>query len=155
MDTVQAGTRSGLPRVSSTSSKFANILDRTSGGYGLSQHLRTWRGGPRQNASSADRSGANALAAAILDHLRYHQAVPLEFATSPGLVLWRWRWHVRDRMLDRSVTTLHAVTAPKAGRRIMSYLSAEFLAGPHLGDNLLCLGMQEAAQDALSGSART
>jgi starch phosphorylase len=95
-------------------------------------------------------SGANALAAAILDHLRYHQAVPLEYAT-------RQDWYmalalaVRDRMLDRYIATLHAVTAPQAGRRVVAYLSAEFLTGPHLGNNLLCLGMQEAAHDALSG----
>ena len=58
---------------------------------------------------------------------------------------------VRDRMLDRYMETLHAVTAPQANRRVVTYLSAEFLTGPHLGNNLLCLGMHETAQEALSG----
>jgi starch phosphorylase len=94
-------------------------------------------------------SGAAALAAAILRHLRYHQAVPQEFAT-------RQDWYmalalaVRDRMLDRFMETVHRVLAPQADRRIVSYLSAEFLTGPHLGNNLLCLGMQETAEEALS-----
>ena len=101
-------------------------------------------------ASMAGRpSGATALAAAILHHLRYHQAVPLQLAT-------RQDWYmalalaVRDRMLDRFMETLHRVLAPQAERRIVSYLSAEFLTGPHLGNNLLCLGMQETAEEALS-----
>ena len=95
-------------------------------------------------------SGSTALAASILDHLRYHQAVPLEYAS-------RQDWYmalalaVRDRMLDRYMATLHEVTAPQSGRRVVTYFSAEFLTGPHLGNNLLCLGMQQAAQDALSG----
>ena len=93
-------------------------------------------------------SGATALAAAILHHLRYHQAVPLEYAT-------RHDWYmalavaVRDRMLDRFMETLHTLIAPQVDRRIVAYLSAEFLTGPHLGNNLLCLGMQETAEDAL------
>ena len=58
---------------------------------------------------------------------------------------------VRDRMLDRYMETLQEVTAPQADRRVVTYFSAEFLTGPHLGNNLLCLGMQQAAEDALSG----
>jgi starch phosphorylase len=99
---------------------------------------------------AARRSGATALAAAILNHLRYHQAVPPEYATCQDWYM-ALALAVRDRMLDRYMETLHAVTAAQADRRIVTYLSAEFLTGPHLGNNLLCLGMQEAAQDALSG----
>jgi starch phosphorylase len=106
--------------------------------------------GPAASASTPGRSsGATALAAAILQHLRYHQAVLQEYAT-------RHDWYmalalaVRDRMLDRFLETLQRVIAPQGDRRIVAYLSAEFLTGPHLGNNLLCLGMQETAQDALS-----
>jgi starch phosphorylase len=94
--------------------------------------------------------GATALAAAVLDHLRYHQAVPLEYATRNDWYM-ALAFAVRDRMLDRYMETLHAVTAPQANRRVVAYLSAEFLTGPHLGNNLLCLGMHETAQEALSG----
>jgi glycogen phosphorylase len=99
---------------------------------------------------AAKPSGSTALAAAVLDHLRYHQVVPLEYAT-------RQDWYfalavaIRDRMVDRYMETLHAMTASRAERKIVAYLSAEFLTGPHLGNNLLCLGMQETARDALSG----
>jgi starch phosphorylase len=94
-------------------------------------------------------SGATALAAAILHHLRYHQAVLLEHAT-------RQDWYmslalaVRDRMVDRFMETLNRAIAPQSEHRIVTYFSAEFLTGPHLGNNLLCLGMQETAEDALS-----
>ena len=54
-------------------------------------------------------------------------------------------------MLERYMETLQEVTAPHADRRVVTYFSAEFLTGPHLGNNLLCLGMQQAAEDALSG----
>jgi starch phosphorylase len=94
--------------------------------------------------------GANALAAAVLDHLRYRQALPLEYATRNDWYM-ALAFAVRDRMLDRYMETLHAVTAPQANRKVVAYLSAEFLTGPHLGNNLLCLGMHETAQEALSG----
>ena len=105
---------------------------------------------PARSPAAGRRSGATALAAAILDHLRYQQAIPLEYAS-------RQDWYmalalaVRERMLDRYMETLHTVTAPQSHQKTVSYLSAEFLTGPHLGNNLLCLGMEGAAQDALLG----
>ena len=47
--------------------------------------------------------------------------------------------------------TVHAVTAPNSDRKVVAYLSAEFLTGPHLGNNLLCLGLRDAATEAVSG----
>jgi hypothetical protein len=38
-----------------------------------------------------------------------------------------------------------------AGARRVAYLSAEFLLGPHLANNLLNLGITEAAREAMSG----
>ena len=58
---------------------------------------------------------------------------------------------VRDRMLDRYMETVHAVTGPQSDRKVVAYLSAEFLTGPHLGNNLLCLGIRDAAEEALAG----
>src|SRR5262245_50673733 len=110
----------------------------------------TGSGAPVPARPAARPSGATALAASILDRLRYAQVVPLEFAT-------RQDWYtalalaVRDRMVDRYMETLHAMTASQGERKIVAYLSAEFLTGPHLGNNLLCLGMQEAARDAQDG----
>jgi starch phosphorylase len=54
---------------------------------------------------------------------------------------------VRDRMLHRWMSTLEAYTTH--GSRTVSYLSAEFLMGPHLGNNLLNLGITEEVRQAV------
>ncbi len=56
----------------------------------------------------------------------------------------------RDRMLDRYIRTLEAIAAPKTTTKVVAYLSAEFLTGPHLGNSLISLGIWETAQQALS-----
>jgi starch phosphorylase len=55
---------------------------------------------------------------------------------------------VRDRVLDRSVETIRAL----AGRRprLVAYLSAEFLPGPHLMNNLFNLGIVDEMRQALA-----
>jgi len=55
---------------------------------------------------------------------------------------------VRDRVLSRGVKTLDAYHAQDA--RVVAYLSAEFLPGPHLANNLLSLGITEATRQALA-----
>ena len=54
---------------------------------------------------------------------------------------------VRDRMLHRWMSTLEAYTSH--GSRTVAYLSAEFLMGPHLGNNLLNLGITEEVRQAV------
>src|SRR5436190_17415538 len=54
---------------------------------------------------------------------------------------------VRDRVLQRSVSSLH--TYGGADARRVAYLSAEYLPGPHLANNLLSLGITEATREAL------
>ena len=56
---------------------------------------------------------------------------------------------VRDRLMRRWTTT--ARTYFQLGSRTVVYLSAEFLLGPHLGNNLLYLGITEAAREAVAG----
>ena len=55
---------------------------------------------------------------------------------------------VRDRVLDRSVQTVRALAGARS--RIVAYLSAEFLPGPHLMNNLLNLGIVEPMRQALA-----
>ena len=59
---------------------------------------------------------------------------------------------VRDRMLQRWISTAAAYT--KHGSRTVAYLSAEFLMGPHLGNNLINLGIFETGA-AVHDRART
>ncbi len=83
---------------------------------------------------------------AILDNLYYVQGRTRGLAT-------RNDWHmavaytVRDRMLDRFIQSLQKYADPKV--KIASYLSAEFLMGPHLGNNLLCLGITDPVREAV------
>ncbi len=55
---------------------------------------------------------------------------------------------VRDRVLDRGVQTVWALAA--SNTRVVAYLSAEFLPGPHLMNNLLNLGIVEPMRQALA-----
>ena len=56
-------------------------------------------------------------------------------------------YSVRDRLLDRWVKSSETYFRKKA--RTVCYLSAEFLLGPHLGNNLLNLGAFDAARQAM------
>jgi len=54
---------------------------------------------------------------------------------------------VRDRLTTRYLAGIEAINATPT--RVVAYLSAEFLIGPQLGNNLLMLGIQDAAEEAL------
>jgi glycogen phosphorylase len=55
---------------------------------------------------------------------------------------------VRDRVFHSSVNTIESYAERKP--RVVAYLSAEFLPGPHLGNNLLSLGITAQTRQALS-----
>lgn len=55
---------------------------------------------------------------------------------------------VRDRMMHRWISTAQTYTSH--GSRTVAYLSAEFLIGPQLGNNLANLGMLEPARTAMA-----
>jgi glycogen phosphorylase len=54
---------------------------------------------------------------------------------------------IRDRLVQRWINT--AATYTKNGSRTVCYLSAEFLMGPHLGNNLVNLGIYDQAKQAM------
>ena len=54
---------------------------------------------------------------------------------------------VRDRMLQRWIST--AATYTQQGSRTVCYFSAEFLLGPHLGNNLVNLGIYDEVRRAI------
>ncbi len=55
---------------------------------------------------------------------------------------------VRDRVLDHGMHTVRALAGPTS--RVVAYLSAEFLPGPHLMNNLLNLDIVEPMRQALA-----
>ncbi|MGE5849860.1 MAG: glycogen/starch/alpha-glucan phosphorylase, partial [Candidatus Methylomirabilota bacterium] len=83
----------------------------------------------------------------ILDHLHFTQARGDEHAT-----LHDWYMAaahaVRDRMLEDWLQSLHHLRRPK--EKVVSYLSAEFLMGPHLGNNLVNLGIMAPFRQAVA-----
>jgi starch phosphorylase len=102
-------------------------------GDGHHEHTRTGR-------------SVDALKRAITDNLFYvtghtfQQATPLDLYTALA-------YTVRDRLLERFITT--AQNYKHSGARTVCYFSAEFLLGPHLGNNLLNLGLWENVETAL------
>jgi starch phosphorylase len=89
---------------------------------------------------------AAALQRAITDHIRYSVGRPAA-ALRPEHYYRALALAVRDRMQDRRVASTQ--TSLDLGRKVTCYLSAEFLMGPQLGNNLLSLQMEQAAKDAL------
>ena len=86
---------------------------------------------------------------AFLNNLYYVQGKFPEIAT-PHDYYKAVAYTVRDRLLQRWIATIQ--TYIKENVRIVSYLSAEFLAGPHLGNNLINLGIYEQVQQAVKES---
>jgi starch phosphorylase len=82
----------------------------------------------------------------FLRHLFYTQAMVLETAT-PNDLYMALAHTVRDQLLERWLHTVENYRKP--GVRIVSYLSAEFLLGPHLENNLVNLGIYDEARRAL------
>jgi glycogen phosphorylase len=86
------------------------------------------------------------LAQALLDNLYYIQGRPTELATRNDWYM-ALAYTVRDRLLHNWVQTLRAITEDV---KVVSYLSAEFLIGPQLGNSLINLGIWEQVKEALS-----
>ena len=89
---------------------------------------------------------AGALRAAVLDNLAYLQARDAESAT-PHDWYMALAYSVRDRLLARWVETTR--TYANRDVKIACYLSAEFLIGPQLANNLINLGIEAAAREAM------
>jgi glycogen phosphorylase len=94
-----------------------------------------------------DRTGnrVDTLKRAILDNLYYIAAKTPENATERDYFT-AVAYTVRDRILAGWIKTLESYTRHDV--RVVCYLSAEFLMGPYLANNLLNLGLEEPIRQA-------
>lgn len=95
-----------------------------------------------------DRTGTSieTLRRAFMDNLFFIQGRFPEVATKNDYYL-ALAYTVRDRLLLRWLNS--AKTYRDQESRTVCYLSAEFLLGPHLGNNLVNLGLYEAVEEAV------
>jgi starch phosphorylase len=99
-------------------------------------------------SSEPTRTGlsADTIARAFADNLYYLQARFPAVATTNDRYM-ALAYTVRDRLLHRWVNT--AETYYRQCSRTVGYLSAEFLMGPQLGNNLVNLGIYDVTQAAM------
>jgi starch phosphorylase len=96
-----------------------------------------------------DRTGLSVetLKRAIADNLFYLQGKFPAIATKNDFYM-ALAYTVRDRLLHRWLNTIQALD--KKGVKIVGYLSAEFLMGPQLGNNLINLGIDDQVRQAVT-----
>ena len=104
--------------------------------------------GAVQNPIQDDRTTMDieGLKRAYLDNLFYLQGRFPEVATAHDRYM-ALAYTVRDRLLQRWISSVETYRAKQV--RMVGYLSAEFLLGPHLMNNLLSLGIVEPVNQAL------
>jgi starch phosphorylase len=108
------------------------------------------RGEPVDPVTTQDQRTDSSVAGikrAFLDNLFFQRAKFLEVATSNDRYL-ALSYTIRDRILNRWVQT--AKTYLEQQSRTVIYLSAEYLLGPHLANNLLSLGIEAETRQAMS-----
>ena len=87
-----------------------------------------------------------ALAHSFLDNLFFVQGRSLERATVNDLYM-ALAHTVRDRLVERWISTVKNYRTQDV--RVVCYLSAEFLTGPHLANNLINLGIYDETEQAM------
>jgi starch phosphorylase len=93
--------------------------------------------------------GADAIAQALIDNLHRLQGKLPQHATRNDWYM-ALAYTVRDRMMDRYIETVQSIAETNTAAKVVAYLSAEFLTGPHLGNSLISLGIWQAVEEALS-----
>ena len=109
----------------------------------------------KQAASTTDAAvedvrtgtGSADLKQAVTDHLHYSLG-RLPAIAGPSDYYRALALAVRDRMQRRWIATTQSYLDLQ--QKVACYLSAEFLLGPHLGNNLLNLDIEQAVRDAMT-----
>ena len=94
---------------------------------------------------------ADAIANAFLDNLYYLQGCTLMNASRNDLYM-ALSYTVRDRMLASWMQGIQDIVESNINEysKTVAYLSAEFLPGPHLANNLVCMGLYEETRKAMN-----
>ena len=110
---------------------------------------------PRPQSSSSDRSTEDgrisltsaALKRGFLEHLYFTMGKYPAVANQHDLYM-ALSYTIRDRMMERWINTVQNYRQKDV--RVVCYLSAEFLLGKHLGNNLNALGIREQTSQAVA-----
>jgi len=103
---------------------------------------------PQAGSNVSQRTGLKVedLAQSFLDNLFFVQGRSVERATVNDLYM-ALAHTVRDRLVERWIQTVKNYQAQDV--RVVCYLSAEFLTGPHLANNLINLGIFGETEQAM------
>lgn len=96
--------------------------------------------------SQRTASSVDAIAQSFLDNLFFVQGRSRDRATVNDLYM-ALAHTVRDRLVERWIHTVLNYRAQDV--RVVCYLSAEFLTGPHLANNLINLGIYDETEEAM------
>ncbi len=107
---------------------------------------------PKKNNNSK-RDLINELKRAFAYNLFYQQGKPVSTATMNDLYM-AVAYAIRDRMQHLFINTVETLQKENDSR-IVAYLSAEFLLGPHLENNLINLGLYDEVVQALRETGLT
>ena len=92
---------------------------------------------------------ADAITTALIENLHCLQGKLPQHATRNDWYM-ALAYTVRDRMMHRYIGTVESISERNTHAKVVAYLSAEFLTGPHLGNGLINLGIWDAVEQALS-----
>jgi len=106
--------------------------------------VKLWH--PESQKHQRTALGVEALAQSFLDNLFFVQGRSTERATVNDLYM-ALAHTVRDRLVERWISTVKNYQAQDV--RVVCYLSAEFLTGPHLANNLINLGIYDETEQAM------
>ena len=105
--------------------------------------------GPSATESVRSGLGVDAITEGLIENLHCLQAKLPQHASRNDWYM-ALAYTVRDRMLHRYISTLEVIADANIPIKVVAYLSAEFLTGPHLGNSLINLGIWRQAEEALA-----
>jgi starch phosphorylase len=114
--------------------------------------MTTFMDNPNPNVQIEDDRtglGIETLRRALADNLFYIQGKWPGIASNNDFYL-ALAYTVRDRLMQRWLNSVRCYGQPDV--RVVCYLSAEFLLGPHLGRNMLNLGIDQPVKQAVQES---